>query len=62
MCDPQNEIIVQQLKDQEPIFHRLSPGASLDDIDGLMDVGFFEVGASGRVYQREEILTTVFKR
>ncbi len=54
--------ITEELKSQEPIFHRFSPNVSKDEIDAIMTNDFWEVGASGEIYKREEVLSTVVTR
>lgn len=44
--------ITGQLRDLEPIFHRLPASSAFAEIAALTDPRFFEVGASGSVYDR----------
>jgi hypothetical protein len=54
--------VLSALLDREPIFHRRHHGTSRAALDAMMAPGFFEVGASGRVYSREYVLETCLER
>lgn len=54
--------IQQTLVDREPIFHRAEFGRTRADFDAMMAEEFWEVGASGRQYGREDILKTLEQR
>ncbi len=54
--------IQQTLVDREPIFHRAEFGRTRADFDTMMAEEFWEVGASGRRYGREHVLSTLEKR
>lgn len=54
--------IEQQLIEREPIFHRLKPGATREDLEAMTDESFWEVGASGRRYSRAFVIDAVLKR
>lgn len=54
--------VTQALRSREPIFHRPEHGDRREDFDALMAPGFFEVGASGRVYSREFVLDELDRR
>jgi len=47
---------LQELRQREPIFHRLVLGTTRADFDRLMTPDFWEVGASGRRYSRDYVL------
>ena len=53
---------LEQLKPREPIFHRRSYGTSRDALEAMTDDAFWEVGASGRVYHREYVISTLLER
>ena len=53
---------LEQLKPREPIFHRRSYGTSRDALEAMTDDAFWEVGASGRVYNREYVISTLLER
>lgn len=48
--------VLEELRGFEPIFHRVPFGANTEDFDRRMAPGFWEVGASGRIYSRAFIL------
>jgi hypothetical protein len=54
--------ILEQLKAREPIFHRPEFGATRTDYESMMDLNFWEIGASGRRYSREYVLAELEKR
>jgi hypothetical protein len=54
--------ILRELRDREPLFHRLELGTRLEDLEQQVDVDFWEVGASGRGYSREFVLSTLQER
>ena len=51
-----------ELLAREPIFHRPGLGTSRADYAAQTAEDFWEVGASGRVYEREEVLDTLVER
>ncbi|MDR0417650.1 MAG: DUF4440 domain-containing protein, partial [Propionibacteriaceae bacterium] len=51
-----------QLRDLEPIFHRSEPGSSRAVFEAMTTDDYWEVGASGTVYHREEVLDIVAAR
>ena len=54
--------ILEQLKAREPIFHRPEFGTTRADYESMMDLNFWEIGASGRRYSREYVLAELEKR
>jgi hypothetical protein len=60
--DPALLGILEELKSREPIFHRPEFGTTAADFDNMMDVGFWEVGASGRRYSKEYVLAELKRR
>lgn len=48
--------VLEELRGLEPIFHRASFGTTTEDFDRRMAPGFFQVGASGRIYTRQFVL------
>ena len=50
------------LEAREPIFHRLELGTSRADFERMTDKHFWEVGASGAVYDRALILDELERR
>lgn len=57
-----NPEVSEQLRAREPIFHRASPGATRDVFEVMTATDFWEVGASGRVYDRELVIQTLVER
>lgn len=58
-----HEIILQELMEREPIFHHPEKfGSQKEDIETLMCDAFFEVGASGSIYTKEDVIETLLKR
>lgn len=61
-CATALDDVTQALRSREPIFHRPEHGSRREDFDAMMAPGFFEVGASGRVYPREFVLDELDRR
>jgi hypothetical protein len=59
---PQHLHVLAELKQREPIFHRPQFGTARADLENMTDPSFWEIGASGRRYSREDILEIVEKR
>ena len=56
-------VLLNQLACREPIFHHPDKfGTSESDIEQLMCEDFFEIGASGREYNRADVLSTLLER
>jgi len=61
-CRPEPEVLAQ-LKSREPIFHHPEKyGKSKEDIEKQMCEEFWEVGASGNVYTRQDVVETLLER
>jgi hypothetical protein len=60
--DPELEEVLAELMAREPIFHREEWGTTRDDFEKMMEVEFWEVGASGRRYSREAVLDELERR
>ncbi len=55
--------VVAALLDREPLFHRPeTSGTSREDFEALTAEDFWEVGASGRVYDREHVWSVLRER
>ena len=55
--------VLVELKAREPIFHHPDKfGKTRKDIENQMCDEFWEVGASGNVYTREEVIQTLLER
>jgi len=55
--DSELQPVLKELSSREPIFHTKRFGRSLEDFERGTSPGFWEVGASGRRYSREFILS-----
>jgi len=60
--DPALFGILEELKSREPIFHRPEFGTTTADYESMMHEGFWEIGASGRRYSREFVLSELERR
>ena len=54
--------VQQQLVDREPIFHRPEFGRTRADFEAMMAEDFWEIGASGKRYDREAVLRVLDER
>ena len=54
--------VLEELKRREPLFHRPELGTARRDFEAMTDEGFWEVGASGRCYDRTFVLDTLENR
>ncbi len=59
---PDCQSIMQVLKQHELIFHRRKYGTSRAALENMTASSFWEVGASGKIYDREEVINTLLKR
>jgi hypothetical protein len=59
---PGLERVEAELLAREPIFHRPELGASREDYIAQTAEDYWEVGASGRVYDREYVISSLVKR
>ncbi|WP_085422691.1 DUF4440 domain-containing protein [Xaviernesmea oryzae] len=62
MADPSIETVLEQLAAREPIFHRREFGTSREALEAMTDEGFWEIGASGRVYGRDFVIDNLIER
>jgi hypothetical protein len=51
-----------ELRDREPIFHRSPVGTMRDQFKAMIADDYWEVGASGTVYGRDEVLDVLERR
>lgn len=56
------DAILVQLSAREPIFHRREFGTSREDLLNMTADDFWEIGASGAVYDREFVIETLLER
>jgi hypothetical protein len=54
--------VLQELKKREPIFHHPEFGTTRADFENMTDRDFWEVGASGTRYDREDVINTCVLR
>ena len=54
--------VLKKLMKREPIFHRPEYGITRKDFENMTEATFWEVGASGRHYNREYVLDELEKR
>ncbi|MEX0283665.1 MAG: hypothetical protein AB3N23_03550 [Paracoccaceae bacterium] len=62
MVDEQNEQVLAELSQREPIFHRREFGTSRAALEAMTDPAFHDIGASGRIYSRLEVIETCLAR
>lgn len=60
--DPSLAHVLEELVQREPIFHRPAFGTTRQAFEAMMDLDFWEVGASGRRYSRTEVLDALEAR
>lgn len=59
---PEHHKVLQELIQREPLFHHPEFGRTREDLEAMTDSDFWEVGASGRRYSREYVISGVVKR
>lgn len=47
--------VLAELRRREPIFHHPEQGSTREEFERLTDIDFWETGASGRRYDREQV-------
>jgi hypothetical protein len=57
-----SDMILNELRRREPIFHRREYGTARAELEQMTDRSFWEIGASGKVYQRDYVINTMLKR
>jgi hypothetical protein len=63
MSGPENLARVKaELLAREPIFHKPEFGVRAEDYLAMTDEDYWEVGASGRVYERESVVRSLVSR
>lgn len=62
MQDISIDTVLAELAAREPIFHRRQFGTSREALEGMTEEGFWEIGASGRVYTRDFVIGTSLQR
>jgi hypothetical protein len=59
--DPSLKAVLAELRAREPIFHRPAFATTSEDFDRMMAPDYWEIGASGRRYNRNFILDMLAK-
>ena len=59
---PELAAVLAELVAREPIFHRPEFGTTRADFDRMMASDFWEIGASGKMYDRAFVLDLLEKR
>lgn len=59
---PEHLEVFRELRQREPLFHHPEFGTTRRDFENMTAEEFFEVGASGRRYNREYVLEELVKR
>jgi len=59
---PEHLSVRDELMQREPLFHRAGFGSTRKDFEKMVAPDFWEVGASGRRFSREFVLSTLEKR
>ncbi len=54
--------VLEELIAREPIFHRPELGTTRADFDAMMADDFWEIGASGKIYERALVLNLLEER
>jgi hypothetical protein len=54
--------VFEALRDREPVFHHPKLGTSKADYERMTVEDFWEVGASGRIYDRRQVIDILMKR
>ena len=62
VTDPSHADVLAELMAREPIFHRPEFGTKRPALEAMTEPEFWKVGASGRRYSREYVITTVEQR
>jgi hypothetical protein len=59
---PELEPVLRELQRREPLFHRAELGTTRPDCEAMTTADFWEIGASGRRYSREYVLSVLEDR
>ncbi|NAZ87434.1 nuclear transport factor 2 family protein [Kineococcus indalonis] len=60
--EPDLLAVLRELQAREPLFHRPELGTGAEDLEAQMAPDFFEVGASGRCYDRQHVKDVLLRR
>lgn len=59
---PEHQEVLNELIQREPLFHHPEFGRTREDFEAMTDTDFWEVGASGRRYSREYVISGIVER
>jgi len=59
---PELEPVLRELQRREPLFHRAELDTTRQDCEAMTAADFWEIGASGRRYSREYVLSVLEDR
>jgi hypothetical protein len=62
ITDPALEPVLHELQRREPLFHHPELGTTRRDFEGMTTEDFWEIGASGRRYSRDYVLSVLADR
>jgi hypothetical protein len=62
MDDTESAAVLAELISREPLFHRTEWGTTRADFEAMTTPDFWEVGASGAIYNREFVWSVLEKR
>jgi hypothetical protein len=60
--EPENLLVLKELLQREPLFHRPEFGLQRTDFERMTVAGFWEIGASGRCYSRQYVIDTLERK
>jgi hypothetical protein len=58
----QASVVARELREREPLFHRREHGTSRADFEAMTVADYWEVGASGSIYDRQTCLNELERR
>ncbi|MBI2418288.1 MAG: DUF4440 domain-containing protein [Ignavibacteriales bacterium] len=59
---PQHMEVLKVLSELEIKLHQPVPGMTMKELENMMEIDFWEIGASGRSYKRDYVLTVLEDR
>ena len=62
MSKPDHHALLSELSAREPIFHRREFGTTRAALEAMTDPDFWEIGASGRIYRRADVIEMLLER
>jgi hypothetical protein len=55
-------VVARELREREPLFHRREHGVSRADFEAMTVADYWEIGASGSIYDRQTCLNELERR